>query len=123
MADGNLIRRHRRIVHSVTFRLIMWTRTTNQVLEHNESVRQRYYSFDVDCWAPAIGLVLTGHTVCLCSHFSPHYIMTYSLHPSVFRAEEPKQPIYSAFGKKSWPVDDDCPPCSMQWSTGMGWFQ
>jgi len=51
----------------------MRTKTTTEAWEHNEPVRWRHYSFDV-CWSPVIGLVLTGHTVCLCSHFPLHYI-------------------------------------------------
>jgi len=42
----------------------------SEAWEPNESVKQWQYSFDVVCQSLAIRLVLTSHTVHLCSHLS-----------------------------------------------------
>ena len=45
-----------------------------------------------------------------------------SLHSSVFDGNETKQSMLF-WGEERWPADDDCHPCSIQWSGSTGWLQ
>ena len=77
------------IVHEVTFRLIMGTKTNCWSMKA------------LFVWSPAVGLVLivhTRHSACLCSLLS-------SLHPSVFGADKTKNIFYIVLSDRRHQAD------------------